>query len=158
MPATIIAIIITIACNAALIIKNRGIPPSLSHSFYVLGGKPKGYIFYAYLTAMFLLLIVPMTEITPEKWQLMPFIALSSLCFVGVAADFLNEKTIHFTAAAISAVFSIAWCIAVGCWHIALGAVVFFGILEIIDTKSRIYWLETACFAAVFITLINLLQ
>jgi hypothetical protein len=155
--AVIIAIVLTLAYNAVLITKNKGIPPSLSDSFYVFGGQPKGYIFYGYLIAMLLLLVIPMKEVTPEKWKWMPFIALSAICFVGAAADFFaikQTKIVHTVAAYITALLCLTWCVIVGCWDVALWSMVIAGLFAYIGFKNRIYWLEMGCFAAVFITLL----
>jgi hypothetical protein len=154
MTTLIIAIILTLAYNAALIIKNRSIPPSLSDSFYIFGGKSGfGYIFYGYLVAMIFLLIVPMIEATPEQWKFLPFLALASLGFTGTAADFIAEKKVHTVSAIISAILALAWCSIVGCWDVVLWSMGVATVIACISFKNRIYWLEMGCFASVFITL-----
>ena len=153
-------ILLTLIYNIVLVKRNKGIPPSLSHSFYVFGGNPGGYVFYGYLVAMFAMLIVPMIEATPEKWEFLPFLALASLCFVGAAADFLEEKqtrTVHVLSAIVAAALSVLWCVAVGYWFIplVLAVVVAYPIYK--NPINKIYWLEIGCFVSVFITLIKLL-
>lgn len=153
-----IAIILTLLYNTAAIVKNRGIPPSLSDSFYIFGGKPKGYVFYGYLAAMFCLLIMPMIDSTLENWQFLAFLSLAFLCFVGVAADFMqdSEKTVHFTCAIASAVTSLVWCTAVGHFTVALFSMITAGAIALINRKNKTWWLEMGCFAAVLITLVQL--
>ena len=156
MTLLIIAIILTLAYNAVLIVRNKGIPPSLSHSFYIFGGNPKGFIFYGYLVAMFFLLIIPMIEETPEQWEWLPFIALASLGFTGAAADFFDikqTKTVHIVAASIAGLFSVLWAIVVGYWYLTVIFAIVSSIIACINQKSKIYWFEMGGFALVFLTL-----
>jgi len=151
MLLVITAIILTLTYNAVLISENKGVPLSLSHSFYIFGGKDTwGYIFYGYLVAMFMLLIVPMMEMTPEKWEFLPFLALGSLCFVGVAADFMDKDTnvIHVACAGISAYISISWCVVVGYYYIPIIFAVVAAYFIYKDTVNKIYYLEMGAFAA----------
>ena len=159
MTTLIIALILTIAYNAVAIIKNKGIPPSLSDSFYVFGGRDGwGYVFYVYLASIVFLLMPLMLDITPENWQFIAFIGVASLGFVGAAADFKShDRKTHVVSALLSAVFSLLWCLVVGVWQVALlstGAAIVFAYT---NPSSKVYWLEMGCFASVFITLFLIL-
>lgn len=161
MTTLIIAIILTLGYNLVACVKNRGILPSLSDSFYVFGGKDKrGYVFYLYLAAMAFLLIVPMMDVTPEKWQFPAFFGVVLLAFVGVAADFAPEgmeRTVHLACALASAVLCLAWCSIIGCWDVALRSMGAATVIAYINPEGKTYWLEMGCFAAVFVTLMKLL-
>jgi len=157
--AVIIALILTLIYNIALIKKNKRIPISLSHSYYIFGGYPKGYIFYGYLVTMFFLLIIPMIEITSEKWAWIPFLALASICFVGAAADFLylkQTRIVHTVGAIITSLLSLLWCIVVGYWYIGLCSIAIASVIAYLF-RNKIYWLEMGCFASVFIILLILI-
>lgn len=152
----ITAVILTLLYNAIVISKNKGIPPSLSDSFYIFGGKPKGYLLYGYFVAMFLLLISPILKLTPDNWDFVGFLMLAALVFVGVAGDFKSEKSehnVHVFCALGSAVLSAIWSLVTGNIVIFGICTIIFGALALLNSKNKTYWLEMICFSSILHTI-----
>lgn len=136
-----------------LFIGNNGIPPSLSDTFY-LGMRYK-FTILCYVVSF---LIIPvMVELSADKWfQFMSFFACGGLLLVGTAPLFKShENTIHVVGASIAAIFSLAWIILMGYWFIP-AVYLIIALLIISKCQKATFWLEMACFASIFLTLIIL--
>lgn len=98
------------------IIKNKGVPHSLSSTYY-----QNGIWFSISLITSVLLLIIPALEITPENFRIIPFTFLGGLIFVGIAPDYSNDKfvdNVHMTAAIASVILSQLWVMLMSPWFL----------------------------------------
>lgn len=94
--------------TAAVCIKFKGVPSSISATFYKLEHK---LWFGATMVLTACLLMPAILEITPDSYQFTAFLACVGLIMVGVAPNFLEgiERKIHTTGAFLCLVFSQVW-------------------------------------------------
>lgn len=94
----------------AVCIKFKGIPESISATFYKLDHK---YLFTIamYLTAGFLMPAI--IDITPENFQFVAFLACVGMALVGAAPNFREglDNKVHNAGAIICILFSQIWVI-----------------------------------------------
>ncbi|MBQ3679828.1 MAG: hypothetical protein IJP79_07190 [Paludibacteraceae bacterium] len=134
-----------------------GVPSSLSQTFYLLDGKPKGYIFTAAMWAVCFLIAPQWFSVTEDWATFSVFFAVGGLMLVGAAPMFKEtDRGWHEVFAIICAVFALLWQILNGqYWEMALFLVVFCGIG--IATKTykscRTFWLEMVAFGSTFLSI-----
>lgn len=132
------------------IILYRGIPDSISDSYYVIGEDrllSSLFTWFCWIVAMFLL----------PYWMdhdggILAFIACTGLGFVGAAPLFKShQKTIHFTSAAVC--FSSAYA-----WLLINSTTIFFISLAVLSAlyfvKKRTFWWEVTAFVSIYTSLI----
>lgn len=152
-----LGIIIFIAYVAVAIVL-FGIPPSLSDTFYLFGGKPLGYVFTITMWVVSFLILPYWLKITPESIKFMPFLAVAGLTFVGAAPLFRKEDKGWHSAFAIGcAIFAILWAILTKNVDFLAINLFTFAVVSLL-TKTlkscKTFWLEMAAFATVFASLI----
>ncbi|MCQ2137897.1 MAG: hypothetical protein MJY60_04245 [Bacteroidales bacterium] len=148
---------ILLAVYVAYIIRNYGIPTSLSRTFYLLGER--GWLFSVVMSVMGFATMIPMMSVTPDNFKCVPFICGCSLCFVGVASEYAQRVAsgVHLTAAVIGMLCSLAWVIIMGCWWV-LPITLAVAAIPAISTRTIkscwVWWLEVAVLLSVFLTMI----
>lgn len=105
---TIISALIIASYTAAVCIKVKGIPYSISATFYALEHK---WLFCATMIITAGLLMPAILQKTPESYQFTAFLSCVGLIMVGVAPNFREgiEKEIHTTGAVLCLLFSQVW-------------------------------------------------
>lgn len=95
-----------------VVIKKCGIPEMVSSIYYLLGKS--GWVFQLVLMLFGALMMVCLLDSELGE-PCLAFLACTGLMFVGAAPRFLdkNERKIHKTAAIMSAMASVAWCLTV---------------------------------------------
>ena len=109
---------------------------------------------YAFI-ALAALMMLPMLDYTPDRWQFLAFFACAALLFVATAPSYLErfEGRVHSISAILCAACAIAWAVAVvplaliGCALLIVAA---------FDHKHRLLWLELSAFATAYIGVILL--
>lgn len=150
-----LAIFLTYIIYALL--KIRCIPPSLSDTYYLLGGSN---LFTLALFAMALTILPPMLTVTPEGWQAVAFFCPAAIAFVGAAPHFKAkfEGNIHKIAAITSAACGIAWALFLSgyWWIVPISVGICYGLAKWSQTlqSSKIWWLELVAFMSVYSSLI----
>lgn len=94
--------------TAAVCIKFKGVPSSISATFYSLQHK---FWFGATMVLTACLLMPAILEITPDSYQFTAFLACVGLIMVGVAPNFREgiDRKIHTIGAVLCLVFSQVW-------------------------------------------------
>lgn len=128
---------------------NKGIPKSISDTFYVFGGEGEhGYLFTFAMWLSAIPLLISWLSITSDVWKFLPFISCGAMCFVGAACAFKQTltKTVHYTSAFTWAAAATAWNLIYGNWQIILwcimGSLICMGINGL---KNKTFWFEMAC-------------
>ncbi|MDR1644229.1 MAG: hypothetical protein LBS05_00165 [Tannerellaceae bacterium] len=128
--------------------KNRGVPQSISDSFYLKG---VGYTFTIWCFAIGFSVAMVMFDASAGRWfQFLGLFAGGGLCFVGTAPYFKShERTVHFTSAATCAVAAAAWMCAAG-YAPALIPVL---IVALAVRQNRMFWSEITIFLMTYTSL-----
>lgn len=159
MRALLIAVTIFAAYILASIFKNKGIPQSISYTYYVWKESRVGWLFTAFMAITGSLLWFAWQPLCTDNDMCLAFLSCAAMWFVGGACAYLQTltKTVHYTSAAIWAGSAIAWNIVVGnvdalLYGIAAGFVGF-AVNAAIAKKAanKIFWAEIACVAAILI-------
>jgi hypothetical protein len=133
-----------------------GIPRSLSESFYLFESRRKGlgYVFTGWCWVMAILVMFMMAEQSEGCWwQFLSLFAGGGLGMVGTAPLFKgHERVIHYVSAGVCALSACAWVTLAGCWYVQLPLLVIAFALGGLHSKF-LFWVETALFLAMFITL-----
>lgn len=105
---TIISALLIAAYTVAVCIKCKGIPYSISETYY----KIKHKFFFGVTMVLTACLLMPaILEITPDSYQFTAFLACVGLIMVGVAPNFREgiDRKIHTTGAVLCLVSSQVW-------------------------------------------------
>lgn len=121
-------------------------PSMVSSIFYLLGNH--GWVFQFVMIAVGLLMMICLLDSGLGE-QCLAFLACAGLMFVGVAPRFLEqgERAVHKSAAIVSAVTSIAWCLTVNAPQTiaAIALYICFG-----TRRHPLYWAEITAIILVF--------
>lgn len=164
----ILSIICITAYTAAVCIKCKGIPRSISSTFYSLEHK---FWFGATMWLTAGLLMPAILEVTPDCYQFTAFLACVGMFMVGVAPNFREgiDKKVHTAGAIICILFSQVWVLLTCPWvmlaWIAYLAYTAWGmkkywkgnfISAYLLTKPM-FWVEITALLATYVTLFILL-
>ena len=107
------------------------------------------------LLSLAALMMLPMLDYTPDRWQFLAFFACAALLFVATAPSYLEkfEGRVHSISAILCAACAIAWAVAVV--PVALIGCVLL-IVAAFDKTHRLLWLELSAFATAYIGVILL--
>ena len=136
-----------------------GIPKSISDTYYHWEDKSLnlGILFTSFIWGITFPLMIVWIEALPNDWNFVPFIACSSLMFVGTAAAFKMPltKEVHFTSAIIAAIASYTWSFAYGSTEIAFVSFLLPIIAIFMDKNkdNKIFWLELGAFVNMYMQL-----
>lgn len=133
-----------------------GVPPSLSQTFYLLGGKPKGYGFTAAMWAT-CFLVDPLWFSVSEEWTTFSvFLSVGGLMLVGAAPMFKDsDRRWHSAFALGCAIFALLWQILNGqYWETIAFVAIFFALAKATRTMRACgtFWLEMVAFASTFLS------
>lgn len=140
--------------------KSKGVPDMVSDTYYQLGKY--GWLFTAVLTASAFMMMIAILD-SGRGIQSAAFIGTAGLIFVGFAPNYLSqdEYRIHKSAAILSALGCVAWCLSVNIWPTLIIATLYVAYLVANDIERLSvgerkhhpwYWAEVSCFADVFAT------
>lgn len=162
---TIISALLIAVYTVAVCIKFRGVPASISATFYKLEHK---LWFGATMVLTACLLMPAILQVTPDSYQFTAFLACAGMIATGVAPNFREgiEKKIHTTGAVLCLVFSQVW-VGLSCPWVLLvwvGYLVYTVVMMVknwagyftstfLETKPM-FWVEIAALVATYVTLI----
>lgn len=134
-----------------------GVPSSLSNTYYLLGEKPRGYLFTFCLWATAFLIAPLWFSVTKDIFTFSTFLACGGLLLVGAAPVFKGEDNKwHQIFAIICAVFALLWQVLNKQYWEVLAVTLIVAILVFI-TKSwkqcRTFWLEMIAFFSTFLSI-----
>ena len=134
-----------------------GVPASLSQTFYLLDGKPKGYIFTAAMWAVCFLIAPLWLSVSEDALAFSAFFAIGGLMLVGAAPMFKEtDRRWHEAFAIVCAAFALLWQFLNGqYWEAVAFLVVFFALAKVTKTMRvcRTFWLEMVAFASTFLSI-----
>lgn len=104
----ILSALCIVAYTAAVCIKFKGVPSSISATFYKLGHK-LWFGATMWLTAE--LLMPAILDATPPNYQFTAFLACIGMMLIGIAPNFQSgiERPVHITGAVLCILFSQVW-------------------------------------------------
>jgi hypothetical protein len=141
---------------AVVIVVNKGVPASVSDSFYILNSKTEGlgYVFTAWCYAVGISVMAIIFSLSDGEWyQFLGLFAGGGLCFVGTAPLFKGyQETRHYVSASVCAVIAILWMVFAGYYAVPLicGLI---AVPVIWKYGNPMFWAEIALFASMYITL-----
>lgn len=164
----ILSIICITAYAGAVCIKCKGIPCSISETFYKLEHK------WWFLVTMWLtagLLMPAILEVTPNSYQLTAFLACTGMFLVGAAPNFRDgfDKKVHISGAALCIVFSQVWVTLVCPWMLLVWVayLIYTALMMKKNWKGNfisaflltkpMFWVEITALLATYVTLFILL-
>lgn len=158
----IISLLIIAAYTAAVCIKQKGVPYSISATFYKLE-HPYWFMATMWLAAFTLMPAILEASKTNTEWA--AFIALLGLLMVGAAPNFRDktEGKVHMTGAVLCVLFSQVWvmmnctaCLLV--WFVWLIYTMFYMARHVSDSivadflRTRpMFWVEVTALTAVYL-------
>lgn len=149
----IASVVISAVLFAALIIGyalRHKHPKSLSAIYY---GMANGWMFPLTLGVCAGLIIAPMFEITPERFQFLVFLLMAGAMFVAASPKYRDglDGPVHYTSAIIM-------CAALLAWVIAMGYFPYFGItggiVGLFKRRYLVYAFEVGMLVNLFYVLI----
>lgn len=162
---TIISALLIAAYTIAVCIKCKGIPYSISETYYKIEHKTWFGVTMV-LTAC--LLMPAILEITPDSYQFTAFLACAGMIATGVAPNFREgiEKKFHTSGAVLCLVFSQVWVGLTLPWMLLLwvGYLVYTIVMMIknwngyftstfLSTKPM-FWVEISSLLSTYVTII----
>ena len=165
---TIVSVLLIAAYTAAVCIKGKGIPASISTTFYSLA-HPLWFSITMVGTAF--LLMPAILEVTPESYQFVAFLACFGLIMVGAAPHFKEdfEKKIHTAGALLCIVLSQVWVLLSCPWWLFVWAA--YILYTAVCMKKRwsgsfkesflltkpMFWVEIAALTSIYMSLFTLI-
>lgn len=128
----------------------RGLPSSISNTFYV---TEKCWLFPVTLTIAVALCIVPLFDLTPEPYKALAFGLIGGLLFVAAAPAFKQEfeGSIHKYSAIVAGVCALLWLILMN----GIPFLAFAGFTtSAIDRKRCVFWIEFGLLSNVYYVLV----
>lgn len=155
--AFFIGLLIFTAYVAVAVVK-FGVPKSLSDTFYLYGGKPKGYVFTAALWLTVFLIAPLWLSVSEDALAFSAFLACAGLLLVGAAPMFKGEDARwHEAFAIICAVFALLWQVLNKQYWEMVAVLVIIVIIAVVTKtlkSSRTFWLEMVAFYSTFLSII----
>ena len=155
MAVVITLIILTYLCFSVWV--SKGIPISISNTYYLLGNK--GWIFQVFLCLLAVLLYIVWFPLVSEYYQYFPFLCCSSLLFVASAPCFKEELqgNVHYSSAIISCVCDVLWQVLEGLWDVTLWFGVIGFMLTLMNKSKWCWWLECSVIGSLIFNLLRLI-
>ena len=156
--SVIICLLITVIYNGIILFKYKLIPQSLSETSYIMGGN-NIYIFTVYCTLISFLLCPSLLQVTPDNYQILPFIFCGGLLFSGCSPLFREglDKIVHYTSAYIAFGVYAVYMVLCMPWYFILSYVLLLGSLCIWKYKSFIYFAENTALFTILIYLLYII-
>lgn len=151
----VFCILVTLAylCYSAWV--SRGIPGSLSETYYTLGDK--GSLFQLTMVTVSITLLPIWLELSDSNLQWMAFLSCGGLMFVGCAPCFKLplDGAVHYSSAVVCCLCAVLWQVFSGLWDITI-LFAFLGGMLTLQFGNYMWWLECSVIASLFVNLIRL--
>ena len=162
----LVSLLLITAYTAVICVKCKGVPNSISATFYKLNHK----LWFG--ATMFLaagLLMPAILEVTPESYQFTAFLTCTGMFLVGAAPNFREglDGTVHTIGAVLCVLFSQIWVMLMCPWILFAWLAYLIPTLMVTwknyrkcgDTRSAfmltrpMFWIEIVALATTFMTL-----
>ena len=153
----IIALSILAVYTAATIAIYGDVPISISNTYYIWREKFGFRLLFSFVMwAVGILTVIYWENKCAGRYEWLPFLSVSGICFVGAASAYKETLTAatHYTAAAVWAGAAIAFFTLIGDWQsIIVGLIV--GLVGFTGDRFRnlTFWAEIAVIAMMFVGL-----
>jgi hypothetical protein len=162
---TIISVLLIASYTAAVCAKGKGIPYSISATFYSLEHK---WWFGITMVLTAGLLMPAILEVTPESYQFTAFLACAGMIATGVAPNFREgiDRKVHTVGAVLCLLFSQVWVGMTCPWMLLLwiGYLVYTvwemkkhwngNFIPAFLLTKPMFWVEITALVATYVTLI----
>lgn len=131
----------------------KGIPISLSATYYTLGGW--GWLFQMVLFSVGIGIFPVWLELT--EYQFLSFLTCGGLLFVASAPFYRLplQGAVHYSSAVVCCVSAVLWQVLDGLWDITLLWFGFGGLLALQWRGQYMWWIEVAVMGSLFSNLIR---
>lgn len=136
-----------------------GFPKSISETHYLWKSKGWDYLFTFVMWFTGVPILIYWVSVSPDKYQFIPFLSISGMCFVGAACAFRETltATVHYASAGVWAFFATLCFVLVHDWvALSVGVVTFVLMALFIGRKHFTFWAEIACVVTMIIGIYNL--
>lgn len=146
-------LIVTLCYIAYSVWVAKGIPASLSETYYMLGCK--AWIFQVVMMMNGLGLLPLWINQSEDNLRWLVFLACAGLCFVATAPMFKEKMQgiIHYSCAAVSGLSSVIWVLAMGYYPIFLIGAILFWMANVASCKWM-WSIEIAVIGMVYLSLL----
>ena len=141
----------------SFVISKFGIPPSISETYYLLGGGVKGIWFQVAMLLIAFSVAPVLIHSSSQNTQFLAFLSCAALAFVGVAPMFKMklEGKVHYTAAYICCGGLVFWQVFNTWWLVPAICFILAALLMSVD-KKYMWWMEIATIVSAYVSLIFL--
>lgn len=155
MCGIIVCILISIIYNGYILWRYNKIPVSLSETAYMLGGI-KRYWFTLYCAIIGLTLLPNLFEITPEDYEVIPFLICLGLLLAGISPTFKQglEKPVHYISSFVSFAGFILYTVLCMNWFWLIGYGIILANLCIWKKECYVWFAEILALIVLVIDLI----
>lgn len=135
----------------------RGIPVSLSATYYTLGGR--GWMFQTVMAAVGFTLLPVWLSASAVGCEWMAFLSCAGLLFCAAAPCFRLklEGAVHYSSAVVCCVCAVLWQITEGCRDVTLCCGFLALMLSLQNREKYMWWIEAAVIASVYLNLLLLI-
>lgn len=130
---------------------HRGVPPSISDSYYRVDAK---WLFPVVIATAGLTALIPIMEHTPESYRFVAFFIVAAILFIAASPAFKEDmvRNVHVGAASILGLASLVWLIlTIGMPWIAVACI----IIGIVKRKQLVFWIEVGLLYNLYVALIQ---
>lgn len=134
-----------------MVISKHGVPDMVSSIYYMM--DKHGWVFQVYIIMFAALMMVCLLD-SGLGVQCLAFLSCAGLMFVGAAPRFLkeSERKIHKTAAIVSAVASVGWCLTVD-WKIVVALLGWYAVYWACRSEDDHPWFMAEIMAVLMVLL-----
>lgn len=142
-------------CYSAWI--SKGIPVSISDTYYLLGEK--GWIFQLVMIVIAVTLYQVWVNACSIELIGFAFASCASLIFIAIAPSFRLplEGKVHYISASVCCICSVIWQILEGIWDVTLWFSVIGFMLIFIDKSKWCWWLECSVISSLIFNLFRVI-
>ena len=160
---TIISMLVIAAYTAAVCVKTKGVPYSISATFYAI--EHKGWFRFT-MWACPMVLMPAILEVSKPGTEFLAYLALAGMIVVGCFPDYKADKFQHrghIAGATMAILFSQAWA-ALNLWVILLAWLSYIGYTALSMVKQKggtfkekyketrpMFWIEIVSFLVIFL-------
>lgn len=145
----IMAVLLLLYLVILSLVYSGGVPVSLSSVYYSM--EEEGWLFQFLMLAIPMMLLPVWLEVSDDVHRWLAFLSCGCVMAVGAAPSFKIplEGLVHYSAAALCCVCSVAWQLAEGLWDVMLWFGVTGGMLALMWREKWCWWLECAVIGSV---------
>lgn len=133
---------------------SKGIPKSISSTYYLLGNK--GWLFQLFLSITACSLYATWMNVVSDDLQFIPFISCAMLLFVAFAprTKYKLECKVHNVCAIICALLAIIWQLIEGDWNFTIFCMFVSSMLSLRYPNKWCWWVEIGVLVSLYVNVL----